>query len=43
MTKDKIPDGLKKMRLITGKEPTYQCNNCNCKRYSKCNCMRKNK
>lgn len=33
--------GLNKLRKVSGREPTYQCENCNCKRYSKCDCMKK--
>lgn len=35
--------GLKALRKVRGKSPTYECSNCNCKRYSKCSCMRKKK
>jgi len=41
MKKREAPKGLKKLRRVTGKAPTYECNNCKCKRYSKCNCKRK--
>ena len=32
--------GLKKLRKVSGKAPTYECPNCHCKRYSTCGCMR---
>ena len=35
--------GLKALRKIQGKVPTYDCKNCNCKRYSPCTCMKKEK
>lgn len=35
--------GLVALRKKTGKEPTYECGNCNCKRYSPCTCMKKEK
>ena len=41
MAKYNVPKGLKKFRAITGKYPTYECDNCKCKRYSKCTCKRK--
>ena len=43
MAQDRTPKGLIKLRAVTGKEPTYDCDNCKCKRYSKCTCKRKNK
>ena len=43
MAKEKVAIGLKKLRKKTGKVPTYECNNCNCKRYSPCGCMKKGK
>lgn len=43
MGKQKIQVGLVKLRKVTGKEPTYSCENCKCKRYSKCGCKRKSK
>jgi len=33
--------GLVRLRKVTAKEPTFECDNCSCKRYSKCTCMRK--
>ena len=33
--------GLIKLRAVTGREPTYDCGNCKCKRYSKCGCKKK--
>jgi hypothetical protein len=33
--------GLKKLRKRSGEKPTYECGNCNCKRYSPCTCMKK--
>jgi hypothetical protein len=35
--------GLIKLRRVTGKMPTYDCDNCRCKRYSKCGCKKKEK
>jgi len=35
--------GLIKLRAVTGKTPNYPCENCGCKRYSKCGCMKKQK
>ena len=35
--------GLVALRQRTGKEPTHECGNCNCKRYSPCTCMKKEK
>ena len=45
MRKDKKEKqvGLKKLRSVSGKVPTYECGNCRCKRYSKCTCKRKEK
>ena len=37
------PKGLIKLRKVTDKEPTYVCDNCSCKRYSKCGCKKKTK
>jgi len=34
--------GLVKLRRVTGKEPTFDCGNCKCKRYSPCTCRKKN-
>lgn len=33
--------GLVRLRAITGREPTYECDNCHCKRYSPCGCKKK--
>jgi len=35
--------GLKRLRnrVEKGKFPTYSCENCKCKRFSPCNCMKK--
>jgi len=33
--------GLKKLRRVSGKKPTYSCSNCKCMRYTNCNCMTK--
>lgn len=35
--------GLKRLRngSLKGKFPTFTCDNCKCKRFSPCNCMRK--
>ena len=33
--------GLKAMRKVSGREPTYKCDNCSCTRYSPCGCMEK--
>lgn len=33
--------GLINLRNKTGKEPTYECGNCHCKRYSPCGCKKK--
>jgi hypothetical protein len=30
--------GLKKLRHASGKHPTYECPNCNCKRFTTCYC-----
>ena len=35
--------GLIALRQRTGKEPTFPCENCNCKRYSPCTCKRRKK
>ena len=35
--------GLIKLRAVTSREPTYECGNCKCKRYSKCGCKKKEK
>lgn len=35
--------GLVALRKRTGKEPTFECGNCNCKRYSPCTCKKKEK
>lgn len=35
--------GLKQLRKVTGKTPTYYCKNCNCKRYSPCTCKKSEK
>ena len=35
--------GLKKLRKVNSKNPTYQCDNCGCKRYSICGCKKKEK
>ena len=35
--------GLKALRKTKGKYPTYDCKNCNCKRYSPCTCKKKRK
>lgn len=43
MVKETIKAGLKTFRKKTGKSPTYDCSNCNCKRYSPCTCMKKDK
>lgn len=34
-------NGLKKLRKVTGPEPTHNCNNCKCARYSPCTCTKK--
>jgi len=39
--KKERPKGLIKLRSVSGKVPTYECDNCKCKRYSKCTCKRK--
>jgi hypothetical protein len=33
--------GLKKMRKMTGKKPSFNCSNCRCKRYTVCGCKSK--
>ena len=33
--------GLKSLRGGYGKEPTHECSNCKCKRYTPCTCMKK--
>jgi hypothetical protein len=43
MKKETTKAGLKTFRKKTGKEPTYVCSNCNCKRYSPCTCIKKAK
>ena len=43
MTKKKEVRGLKKLRKLTGKNPTEHCGNCGCDRYSKCGCMKASK
>ena len=43
MYKKKGQRGLKALRKIQGKYPTYDCKNCGCKRYSPCTCMKKDK
>ena len=35
--------GLKALRRNKGNTPTYDCQNCNCKRYSPCTCKKKEK
>ena len=32
---------LRELRAVSGKEPTYQCPNCKCMRYSPCGCTKK--
>lgn len=41
--KDKEQKGLKAFRRIKGDKPTYDCENCHCKRYSPCTCKKKEK
>jgi len=43
MHKNKKVKGLKSLRKVQSKEPTYDCKNCKCKRYSPCTCMKKEK
>jgi|GEM_PF-6013998 len=33
--------GLKRLRAGKGRVPSYECDNCKCKRYSPCTCTRK--
>ena len=33
--------GLITLRKQTAKNPTYECSNCRCKRYSPCTCKKK--
>ena len=33
--------GLKSSRKVKSKKPEYDCDNCKCKRYAPCYCMRK--
>lgn len=35
--------GLVRLRKRTSKEPTFDCGNCGCKRYSPCTCKKKEK
>lgn len=39
--KKEIIRGLVRLRAVTGKEPTHDCGNCGCKRYSPCGCKKK--
>lgn len=40
----KLDKGLTQLRAsfpTKGEKPKYHCSNCNCNRYSPCNCMKK--
>lgn len=43
MYRNQKQKGLKALRKNQGKYPTYDCDNCKCKRYSPCTCKKKSK